>query len=388
MRFLYEELLSLKSRNLYRTLKTVEGPPASRIIVDGRECILLSSNSYLGLAEHPAVRAAAIEAVSRWGAGAGGSRLISGNLGLHEDLEREIARFKRTEAAIIFNTGYMANLGAITALAGKGDVIISDELNHASIIDGCRLSRAETRIYRHKDTEQLKEILRQARGHRRRLIVTDSVFSMDGDIAPLPEITALAEEYGAMVMVDDAHATGVLGVRGAGAADYFRLEGKIPVQMGTLSKALGSFGAFVAGSRELIDFLTNRARSFIFSTALPPAVIGAAMAAIKLVENNPEIRQKLWDNARYLRAGLEKMGYRVLSGESPIIPVLIGDDRKTVQMAGSLRGKGVFAPGIRPPTVPPGTGRIRVTVMAVHSLYDLDEALDVFEKAGKEVGVI
>lgn len=388
MRFLYEELLSLKSRNLYRTLKTVEGPPASRIIVDGRECILLSSNSYLGLAEHPAVRAAAIEAVSRWGAGAGGSRLISGNLGLHEDLEREIARFKRTEAAIIFNTGYMANLGAITALAGKGDVIISDELNHASIIDGCRLSRAETRIYRHKDTEQLKEILRQARGHRRRLIVTDSVFSMDGDIAPLPEITALAEEYGAMVMVDDAHATGVLGVRGAGAADYFRLEGKISVQMGTLSKALGSFGAFVAGSRELIDFLTNRARSFIFSTALPPAVIGAAMAAIKLVENNPEIRQKLWDNARYLRAGLEKMGYRVLSGESPIIPVLIGDDRKTVQMAGSLRGKGVFAPGIRPPTVPPGTGRIRVTVMAVHSLYDLDEALDVFEKAGKEVGVI
>lgn len=388
MRFLCSELLSLKSHNLYRTLRGVEGPPSSRTVVDGRECILLSSNNYLGLAEHPAVKAAAIEAVSRWGAGAGGSRLISGNLSLNGDLEREIARFKGTEAAIVFNTGYMANLGSITALTGKGDVIISDQLNHASIIDGCRLSRAETKIYRHKDMCQLEEILRQSRGNRRRLIVTDSVFSMDGDIAPLPEITALAEEYGAMVMVDDAHATGVLGSRGAGAADYFRLEGKIPVQMGTLSKALGSFGAFVAGPQELIDFLKNKARSFIFSTALPPAAIGAAMAAIKLVENDPEIRQKLWDNASYLRAGLENLGYRVLSCESPIIPVLIGDDEKTMRMAGRLLERGVFAPGIRPPTVPPGTGRIRVTVMAVHSRNDLDEALDAFKKAGKEAGVI
>lgn len=388
MRFLGEELSTLKSNNLYRTLKRLGGPPASRTIVDGRECILLSSNNYLGLTEHPAVKAAAIEAVIRWGAGAGGSRLISGNLDIHEDLEREVARFKGTEAAIVFNAGYMANLGVITALAGKGDVIISDELNHASIIDGCRISRAETKIYRHKDTAQLREILRQTRGCRRRLIVTDSVFSMDGDIAPLPEITALAEEFEAVVMVDDAHATGVLGRRGAGAADHFRLEGKIPVQVGTLSKALGSFGAFVAGSRELIDFLRNRARSFIFSTALPPAAIGAAIAAIKVVENNPEIRERLWANARYLRAGLNKLGYRVLAGESPIIPVLIGDDKKTMQMAGSLLEKGVFAPGIRPPTVPPGTSRIRVAVMAAHSLNGLDEALAAFEKAGKEAGVI
>jgi len=388
MRFLHEELLSLKSRNLYRSLKKVSRAAGPRTVVDGRECILLSSNNYLGLAEHPAVKAAAIEAVSRWGAGAGGARLISGNLDLNEDLEREIARFKGTEAAIVFNTGYMANLGVIAALAGRWDALISDELNHASIIDGCRISRAETKIYRHKDMRQLEEILRNARGNRRRLIVTDSVFSMDGDIAPLPEITALAEAYDALVMVDDAHATGVLGSRGAGAADYFRLEDRIPVQMGTLSKALGTFGAFVAGRHELIDYLRNKARSFIFSTALPPAAIGAAMAALKLVENNPAIRKKLWENAGYLRTGLEGLGYRILSGESQIIPVLIGDDQKTVQMAGKLLDRGVFAPGIRPPTVPPGTGRIRVTVMASHSLHDLDEALDAFEKAGKEAGII
>ncbi|MBF7082988.1 8-amino-7-oxononanoate synthase [Desulfallas sp. Bu1-1] len=388
MNFLLDELATLKSGNLYRTLKQIDGSQAARTIVDGRDCILLSSNNYLGLTEHPEIKAAMKEAIERWGAGSGGSRLINGNLGPHVELEREIARFKGTEAAIVFNTGYMANVGVITALTGKEDVIISDELNHASIIDGCRLSRAEVKIYRHKDMNHLQEILQQTRKYRRRLIITDGVFSMDGDIAPLPEISALADKYEAIVMVDDAHATGVLGNRGTGTAEYFGLEGKIPIQMGTLSKALGSCGAYVAGQFELIDFLRNKARSFIFSTALPPAVIAASIAAIKVVRNHPEIRKKLWENACYLRAGLEKQGYRILAGESPIIPVFIGDETKTMQLTNCILEKGVYVSGIRPPTVPPGTSRIRVTVMAIHSREDLDEALDAFKQAGKETGVI
>lgn len=387
MEFLNDEIMTLKSSGLYRQLKQA-ADSSRRTRVHGRECILLSSNNYLGLTEHPAVIAASVEAVKSYGAGAGGARLISGNFLIHEELEREIARFKGTDSAVVFNTGYMANLGVISALTGSGDVVISDQLNHASIIDGCRLSRADTKVYRHRDMTHLEELLKQCRGYRRRLIVTDGVFSMDGDIAPLPEIAALAERYDAMVMVDDAHATGALGARGAGTVEYFRLEGKIPVQMGTLGKALGSFGAYVAGSHELIDFLRNKARSFIFSTALPPAVIGSAMAAIRVLKNNPEMIKKLWANAGYFRSGLEKLGYHVLNGESHILAVLIGDDHKTMQLASLLLEKGVFAPGIRPPTVPPGTGRIRVTVMATHSRRDLDEALIAFEQAGRQLELI
>lgn len=265
MEFLKEELARLKECNLYRGLKWFDGPQAPRTVVDGRHCILLSSNNYLGLTEHPEVKAFAEEAVRRWGTGAGGSRLTTGNYRLFEELEGEIASYKGTEAAVIFNTGYMANLGVIAAVAGEKDVVISDELNHASIIDGCRLSRTEKKVYRHGDLEHLEKILKQSRKYRRRLIVTDGVFSMDGDIAPLPEIVGLAERYDALVMVDDAHATGILGKKGAGTAEHFGLEGKIHMQMGTLSKALGSAGAYVAGSRELIDYLRNKARPFIFS---------------------------------------------------------------------------------------------------------------------------
>lgn len=388
MYHLSKELKELESKGLYRRLRTMGGPQAARTVVEGKEVLLLSSNNYLGLTEHPAVKEAAAQAVKRWGAGSGGSRLTTGNYQLHEQLEEEIARFKGTEAAVVFGSGYTANLGALQALAGRGDVIISDELNHASIIDGCRLSRAEVKVYRHRDLKRLEEVLEQARGCRRRLIVTDGVFSMDGDLAPLPEIVRLAERYGALVMVDDAHATGVYGRRGAGSAEHFGLEGRVQVQMGTLSKALGSFGAYIAGTAELVDYLRNRARSFIFSTAPPPAATGAALAALQVLEREPEIRKQLWENAGYLRRGLLEAGYRVPAEDSPIIPVLIGDEEKTMGLAEALLEEGVFAPGIRPPTVPEGSSRIRVTVMAIHTRDDLSGALSAFERAGRRVGVI
>lgn len=388
MNFLEEELAYLQEHHLYRWLNRMDDSQAARTIINGKQSLLLSSNNYLGLTEHPELKAAARQAVTRWGTGAGGSRLTTGNLRLHEELENTIASFKRTEAAIVFNTGYMANLGAITALAGKDDLILSDELNHASIIDGCRLSQAKIKIFPHKDTRALEKLLQQAQGYRRRLIVTDGVFSMDGDLAPLPRLVELAEKYHALLMVDDAHATGVLGRRGAGTADHFNLEGKVHIQMGTLSKAVGSAGGYIAGSRKLIDYLRNKARSFIFSTALPPAVIAAATTAFRVIEENPQIRENLWANARYLRSGLKQMGYSISAEESPIIPIFIGDADKAMKVAEKLFDLGVFAPGIRPPTVPPGTSRIRVTVMATHTREDLDRALSAFMQAGKELGII
>lgn len=387
MEYLTAELRSLQEANRYRQLKWFDGPQAARTVVDGRPCILLASNNYLGLTEHPVVKNAAVQAVARWGTGAGGSRLVTGNYSLHRELEERIARFKGTQAAIVFNSGYMANLGTISALAGPEDVVISDELNHASIIDGCRLSRGRVMIYRHKDMARLEEILGQSRNCRRRLVITDGVFSMDGDLAPLPEIVALAERYRALVMVDDAHGTGVFGGRGAGTVEHFNLEGRVGIQMGTLSKALASAGAYVAGESRLIDYLRNRARSFIFSTALPPSAAGAAMAAIDTMERHPEIRTKLLDNARFLHKGLTRLGFRILTGESQIIPVLVGDDAVTVAMSRALFERGVFVTGIRPPSVPPGTSRLRVTVMATHTGGDLEQALDAFEGAGKEVGL-
>lgn len=388
MNFLEEELAYLQEHHLYRWLNRMDDSQAARTVINGKQSLLLSSNNYLGLTEHPELKAAARQAVTRWGTGAGGSRLTTGNLRLHEELENTIASFKRTEAAIVFNTGYMANLGAITALAGKDDLILSDELNHASIIDGCRLSQAKIKIFPHKDTRALEKLLQQAQGYRRRLIVTDGVFSMDGDLAPLPRLVELAEKYHALLMVDDAHATGVLGRRGAGTADHFNLEGKVHIQMGTLSKAVGSAGGYIAGSRKLIDYLRNKARSFIFSTALPPAVIAAATTAFRVIEENPQIRENLWANARYLRSGLKQMGYSISAEESPIIPIFIGDADKAMKVAEKLFDLGVFAPGIRPPTVPPGTSRIRVTVMATHTREDLDRALSAFMQAGKELGII
>jgi len=388
MDFIQEGLNYLKQQNLYRHLNTMNTAQAAKTMVNGKECILLSSNNYLGLTEHPELKAAAKEAVDLWGTGSGGSRLITGNMRLHEELEETIARFKGTEAAIVFNTGYMANMGAITALMGQKDIIFSDELNHASIIDGCRLSQAKTVIYPHKNTSVLEKLIKENSGYRHTFIITDGVFSMDGDLAPLPRLVELAEKYNAWLMIDDAHATGVMGHRGAGTAEHFGLEGKIPIQIGTLSKAIGSSGGFVAGSYDLIDFLRNKARSFIYSTALSPSVIAAALAGFKVLQEFPQIRENLHLNAQYLRSGLKEIGYTILTEESPVLPVLIGDANKTMQMAKQLLDLGVFAPGIRPPTVPQGMSRLRVTVMATHTREDLDKALTAFEQAGKQMGVI
>jgi len=388
MDFLADELEDLCKKGLHRQMVPVAATQGTRSLIGGRECLILSSNNYLGLTHHPAVMRAARAAVDEWGTGSGGSRLTTGNYGLHGKLEQEIASFKGTDGAIVFGSGYAANIGVIQALVGTGDLILSDRLNHASIIDGCRMSRAELGVYSHRDMDQLEKLLIKSQGYRRRLIVTDGVFSMDGDLAPLPDIVCLAERHRAFVMVDDAHATGVYGRRGAGTADYFGLEARIQVQMGTLSKALGSAGAYVAGSARLIDYLVNRARSFIFSTAPAPAAVGAALAALRVLREQPEIRESLWTNAAFLRKGLKSMGYHVPGEDSPIIPVMVGDNHSTMKLAEALLEEGVYAPGIRPPTVPRGTGRIRVTVMSAHTREDLDWALGAFARAGRRTRVI
>jgi len=385
---LQDRLGELKRRGLYRYLRLISGRQTTVVTMEGKEVVLLSSNNYLDLANHPEVKRAAAEALESYGCGAGASRLISGTMELHARLEAKLAEFEGTEAALVFGSGYHANTGVIPALMGPGDIIFSDELNHASIIDGCRLARADTQVFRHRDTGHLEELLASAPTPGQRLIVTDSVFSMDGDVARLPEIAALARRYRAWVMVDEAHATGVFGPNGAGVVEETGLQGRIEIQMGTLGKALGSFGAYVAGSRVLIDWLINRARSFIYSTALPPPLLAAALAALHIVKNEPERRRRLWNNAAFLRQGLSGLGYRLGESESPILPVLIGDEEKTMALCAALLKHGVFAHGIRPPTVPEGTARLRVTPTATHTDEELERALRAFAEAGKEVGVL
>ena len=381
------ELEHRRERGLYRRLRVQETMAGPRAVVDGTPCLMMASNGYLGLACHPEVLAGAREALQRWGAGTGGSRLTTGNFRLHQELEEELADFKGEEAALLFGSGYMANLGVLSALAGPEDLVVSDALNHASIIDGCRLARARTAVYRHADAGHLAAILRE-RPSGRVFIATDGVFSMDGDLAPLPEIVRLADEHGAGIILDDAHATGVAGPGGTGTAARFGLGGRVDVQVGTLSKALGSQGAFVTGSRILIDYLRNRSRSFIFSTAPPPAAVGAALAAVRLLRANPHWVAELAGKAAYLRQGLGALGFSVPAGETPIIPVLVGDAGQALRLAEDLLEQGVFAPAIRPPSVPPGESRLRVTVMLSHSTEDLDLALEAFGRAGRLAGVI
>ncbi|MBI2997711.1 MAG: 8-amino-7-oxononanoate synthase [Deltaproteobacteria bacterium] len=378
--FIDKELETLKHDGLYRKLRRVEGEQGPTLNLDGQEVLNFSSNNYLGLANHPALRAAAKEAIERYGCGSGASRLISGNMTLHEELEAKIAALKGTEAALVFNSGYQANIGVLSALAGEGDVILSDVLNHASVIDGCRLSRAKVVIYPHCDLAVLEEELKKAPVAARRLIVTETLFSMDGDEAPLAEIVELAERYGAMVMVDEAHATGVFGPNGAGVVAKLGLGNRVPVQMGTLGKALGAFGAYVAGSRELREFLINRSRSFIFTTSLPPAVMAMAIAAIDVVYKEPQRRLALWHNCRALRDGLKKLGFSLGESQSQIQPLVIGDAEKCMDFSERLLQKGVFAQGIRPPTVSPGTSRLRITLMATHTHEHLHRALKAFEE--------
>jgi 8-amino-7-oxononanoate synthase len=378
--FIQNELEALKRQGLYRKLRRVEGEQGPTLMLDGREVLNFSSNNYLGLASHPALKKAAKEAIDRYGCGAVASRLISGNMALHEELEEKIAALKGTEAALVFNSGFQANVGIIPALAGEGDVIFSDELNHASIIDGCRLARAKTVVYPHCDPTGLEDALKNSQANGRKLIVTETLFSMDGDETPLAEIVELSERYGALVMVDEAHATGVAGPNGAGIAAKLGLGEGIPIQMGTLGKALGGFGAYVAGSRALRELLINHCRSFIFTTALPPAVLAAAIAAIDLLYQEPQRRLALWHNIRALREGLRNLGFSLGSGESQIVPLVTGDAEKCMAFSERLLEKGVFAQGIRPPTVPEGTSRLRITLMATHTHEHLHRALRAFEE--------
>jgi len=374
---LREELAALDDAALRRHLRPLSGPSDPVVEVDGRRFLLFSSNNYLGLATHPSLVAAATDATRRWGCGAGASRLIAGDFDLHEATEARIAAFEGTEAALLFPTGYQANVGAITSLVGRGDHVFSDALNHASIIDGCRLSRAAVSVYPHTDLHALRRLLADAPATGRRLIVTDSVFSMDGDCAPLRELVALARDYHSLLMIDEAHATGVLGPHGAGLADAYGIGDEIAVRVGTLGKALGGQGAWVAGSRALVDVIVNRARSFVFTTALAPAAVAAAGAALDVVTREPERRARVLAHAAQLRQALRDLGWHVL-GDTHIVPVVVGDNDAALDLAAHLAARGILAHPIRPPTVPRGTARIRLTPMATHGAEHLAQLIDAF----------
>ena len=371
---------ALEQAGLRRHLRTVMSAPTGTINLDGRDVVLLGSNNYLGLSTHPEVIAAAVEATQTFGTGASGSRLISGNNELYTTLETNLAKVKGTEAALVFSSGYAANTSIIRVLAGEGDLVLSDALNHASIIDGCRLSRATKKVYQHCDMEHLKVLLSESTTFRRRLIVTDGVFSMDGDIAPLPDICDLAAEHDAMVLVDDAHGFGVLGEDGSGTVAHFGLEGKDIIQMGTLSKAIGALGGYMAGSHALIELLINRARGFIFTTGLPPATLAAANAALDVMRSSPDLRQRLFSYAKCLKTALIDLGYTLLLSETQILPVVLGSPQRATSVAEALLVEGVFAPAIRPPAVPPDTSRLRLTVMATHTETEIQQAIAAFAK--------
>jgi 8-amino-7-oxononanoate synthase len=381
-----ERLEELRESGLRRRLRLIGGPQGPRVVLDDRPVLLLCSNNYLGLAEHPRVREAAAEAAMHWGAGAGASRLISGNMEPHGSLEERLAAFKGFEAALLFGSGYLANIGAISALAGRGEVVFSDELNHASIVDGCRLSRAETFVYRHGDVEHLAWGLREA-GERAALITTDGVFSMDGDVAPLAELTQLAHRHGCRLMVDEAHATGALGHGGRGSVAAAGLTDEVDLVVGTLGKVLGSYGAYVCANAELTEYLLNTARSFIFSTAPPPPALAAALAALELLEAEPERVQRLGSNAAALRGALRAEGLPVGDSKTQIVPLEVGEAEPTMELSERLLERGVFAQGIRPPTVPYGSSRLRFSVMATHEPDELRRAARLTGEAAREVGL-
>jgi 8-amino-7-oxononanoate synthase len=383
--FIQDELQALKSASLFRHLRSVSSEQGPTLIVDGRQVLNFSSNNYLGLANHEKLRSAAVDAIERYGCGSGASRLISGNMTLHEELETKIAQLKGTQTALVFNSGFQANTGVIPTLIGDGDVVFSDALNHASIIDGCRLSRARIIVYRHLDLDQLEHGLKQAPRSSRKLIVTESLFSMDGDEAPLQTIVELSEKYDAMTMVDEAHATGVYEPNGAGLVSRLGLADRVLVQMGTLGKALGGFGAFIAGSTALRELMINRCRSFIFTTSLPPVVMAMGIAAIDLIKREPQRRRALRDNSARIRDGLARLGSRLGDSRSQILPLMIGDATACVRVSERLLDRGVYAQGIRPPTVPQGTSRLRITLMATHTSDQIDRALEVFASVHQAV---
>lgn len=378
--FIDAELASLTRGGLMRELRTVTGPQSAVFEIDGQEVLNFSSNDYLGLANHPEVVEAARAELDRSGLGAAASRLITGDMEAHERLEAAVARLKGTEAALVFNSGYHANTGTIPSLVGRGDMILSDRLNHASIIDGARLSHAATVVYGHNDLADLEARLESCQGHRRRLIVTDALFSMDGDLAPIAELVALAEHYDAVLMVDEAHATGVFGETGAGVAEHQGVSDRVDVQMGTFGKALGSFGAYVAGPDKLRTLLFNRARSFVFTTGLPPSVCAASLRALELLaDEGLALKATLWARVERFRAGLDALGIDYLDSPSQIFPLVIGEAAETMRVSEALKARGIWAHGIRPPTVPEGTSRVRMTLTAGHTEVHVDAALNALE---------
>jgi len=383
-------LRELERLGLSRRLRLVSGPQGPTVLIDGKPVLLLCSNNYLGLADHPRVRQAAADAAMRWGVGAGASRLVSGTMTIHRRLEERLAEFKGSESCLLFGSGYLANLGVIGALAGRGDVVLSDELNHASIVDGCRLSRAEVAVYRHRDVEHLEWSLRKhgrRDGSARLLIATDSVFSMDGDVAPLQAIADLAHAYGARVLVDEAHATGNLGPGGRGAVAEAGLEGEIDVVVGTLGKALGSYGAYACASEEIVRYLINTSRSLIFSTAPSPPAVAGALAALDLLEERPHRVQRLRANARALRRALAAEGFPVDDSDMHIVPLIVGDERAAMRMCREAIARGAFAQAIRAPTVAMGTSRLRLTAMASHTPSELELAAGVFGEVARGLGL-
>jgi glycine C-acetyltransferase len=391
--FLDGEIEELKAQGRYRRLRVVQSEQRSRCVIDGKEVITLSSNNYLGLNTHPRLREAAIEAVRRYGAGSGAVRTIAGTMSLHEELERRLAEFKHVEAVLTFQSGFTANTGVIPVIAGEGAVIVSDALNHASIIDGIRLTKAERKVFPHADMDGLRSVLAEVRAapggaDRTVLVATDGVFSMDGDIAKLPEIVEAAEAAEAIVYVDDAHASGVLGRNGRGSIDHFDLHGRVHVQVGTLSKAIGVLGGYVAGSQSLREILIHRARPFLFSTSAPPAVAAACLAAIDVLESEPELIERLWQNTRFFKAGLARLGFDIGSSETPITPVIAGSGALAMKLSDRLFEEGVFAQGIGYPTVPDDRSRVRTIVTAEHSREELEACLAAFEKVGRELALI
>jgi len=386
--FLGDELKTIKDSGLYANMRVVQSAQNAWLVVDGAKVLNLCSNNYLGLANNPIIKEKVKQTIDQFGIGSGGSRLISGTNTLHIEFEDTIAKFKKTDSALFFPSGWDVNIGTIQAIVGKDDLIISDELNHGSLIDACRLSRAQRKIFSHRDVNSLKSILESEKNAKRKLIVTDGVFSMDGDLAPLPELVDLADKYDAIVMVDDAHGEGVLGNHGRGIVDHFRLHGKVDIEMGTMSKAFGVIGGYVAGSQVLIDYLRQRARTFLLATAPTLSDVSACIAAVNILDNSDELVKKLWSNSNYFKEKMRSLGFNIGNSETPIIPVKLGDANLAQDFDERLLKDNVFAHAILYPTVPNGEARIRVQISATHEKEDLDFALDVFENIGRQIGVL
>jgi glycine C-acetyltransferase len=386
--FLTIELDSLKQQGLYRHLRVLEGEQKPKTTFDHRQVVNLSSNNYLGLTTHPRLRERALEAIRTLGVGTGSVRSIAGTMDIHMELERRLATFKKTEAVVVLQSGFAANAGTVAAVLSKDDVVVSDQLNHASIIDGARLSRAAIKVFPHKDVAAARTILQELPASQRKLLITDGVFSMDGDLGALPELCALADEFDCIMMVDDAHASGVFGANGRGTVDHFGLHGRVDIQVGTLSKAIGALGGYVAGSRALIEFLYHRARPFLFSTSHPPAVAAACIAALDVLEEEPAIIDRLWENTRFFKSGLQALGFNTGLSESPITPVIAGEGALAMKLSDRLFEEGVFAQGIAFPTVARDKARVRTIVTATHTHAELQFALDVFGKVGRELEII